>query len=419
MKKTVSVFLRTMMIVVLVSALSFSLVACEPEGGEGSGPVTPELSVPTGYNNYFIEDISFGRSVGEVKVAFQINVDWTMKVVSADDISVSWCSVEPASGNAGLHKVVVRVSANDTNESRSAKIQLLCGTSKVAEIAVLQDYKNAVFLSHKDYNVSYEATSIDVELNANVDFDYSIVDAGWVRESANATRGWAKHNLVFEVDENDSRKEREAHILFYNSEYAVADTLTLVQEGNPYASAYEAVDLGLSVRWASCNVGAESPEGYGYYFAWGETKGKSDYSSSTSVTYGLSFSELESRGIIGSDGNLTAAYDAATANWGGSWRMPTLDEMKELLDNCTWEWTTQNGVYGRKVTGSNGNSIFLPAAGYHDNTSLIYEGSYGYCWSATPYWYGYNAWALIFSSSAYVCSCTAPYAGLAVRPVSE
>ena len=68
------------------------------------------------------------------------------------------------------------------------------------------------------------------------------------------------------------------------------------------------------------------------------------------------------RGIIDADGNLTAEYDVATANWGGSWRMPTLAEMKELINNCTWEWTTQNGVYGRKVTGPNGNSIFLPLA---------------------------------------------------------
>ena len=150
-----------------------------------------------------------------------------------------------------------------------------------------------------------------------------------------------------------------------------------------YGEDHEAVDLGLSVKWASCNVGAESPEEYGDYFAWGETTTKSSYSSSTSVTYGLSLSELESRGIIGSDGNLTAAYDAATANWGGSWRMPTLDEMKELLNDCTWEWTTQNGVEGHKVTGPNENSIFLPAAGYRNGTSFHGAGSYAYYWSAT------------------------------------
>ena len=146
----------------------------------------------------------------------------------------------------------------------------------------------------------------------------------------------------------------------------------------------EAVDLGLSVKWASCNVGATSPEEYGCYFAWGETKTKISYTESNSVTYGLSTEELESRGIIGSDGNLTAAYDAATVNWGSSWRMPTSDEIKELLNNCTWVRTSQNGVNGRKITGPNGNSIFLPNAGCRLDTLLNSSGSGAFYWSATP-----------------------------------
>ena len=330
MKKTVSALWRTMMLVALVPVLSVSLVACEPENGEESGTitppaVTPELSVPTGYENYFIEDLSFDRSDSEVKVAFQINVDWTMKVVSADGTSVSWCSVEPASGNAGLHKVLVRVSANDTYETRSAKIQLLCGTAKVAEILVTQE-----------------------------------------------------------------------------------ETFK-----------YKAVDLGLSVKWASCNVGAESPEEYGDYFAWGETTPKSSYSSSNSVTLGLFISELMSRGIIGSDGNLTAAYDAATVNWGSAWRMPTKAEQDELRNNCTWEWTTQNGVNGYKVTGTNGNSIFLPAAGYRYDTSLRNAGSDGRYWSATSSSISNFAYYLRFNSDGYDWSYDYRDYGFAVRPVSE
>jgi hypothetical protein len=181
----------------------------------------------------------------------------------------------------------------------------------------------------------------------------------------------------------------------------------------------EAVDLGLSVKWASCNVGAESPEGYGDYFAWGETSPKSSYSSSNSVTYGLSISTLESRGIIGSDGNLTAAYDAATANWGGNWRMPTLDEMQELINNCTWEWTSVNGVNGRLVTGPNGNSIFLPAAGFRDDTSLIHAGSNGLYWSATPDSISMYAYYLYFTWGRYVWDLGRRYYGCAVRPVSD
>ncbi len=148
---------------------------------------------------------------------------------------------------------------------------------------------------------------------------------------------------------------------------------------------YGWVDLGLSVKWATCNVGADSPEEYGDYFAWGETSPKSDYSSSNSATYGLSNSELQSQGYIDSEGNLTAQYDAATANWGGSWRMPTSAEIQELIDNCTWTWTTYNGVKGYNVEGPNGNSIFLPAAGYRFGSSLNFAGGWSSYWSSTPY----------------------------------
>lgn len=181
----------------------------------------------------------------------------------------------------------------------------------------------------------------------------------------------------------------------------------------------DAIDLGLSVKWASHNVGASSPEGYGNYYAWGETATKSSYYGDNSTTYGLSYSELQSRGIIGSDGNLTASYDAATANWGGSWRMPTRDEIKELVNNCTWKWTTYKGVNGRLVTGPNGNSIFLPAAGYRHGTDLYDAGSYGDCWSATPYGDSSNAYGLYFNSGSYDWYYGGRNFGHAVRPVSE
>lgn len=138
-----------------------------------------------------------------------------------------------------------------------------------------------------------------------------------------------------------------------------------------------AVDLGLSVKWACCNVGANSPEEYGDYFAWGETTPKSTYTFENSKTYKKNIGDIS--------GN--AAYDAATANWGGSWRMPTYDECQELVDKCTWQWTTQNGVKGCKVTSNkNGNSIFLPATGLRAG-ELLYEASDGEYWTDTTYPY--------------------------------
>ena len=137
---------------------------------------------------------------------------------------------------------------------------------------------------------------------------------------------------------------------------------------------HEWVDLGLSVKWATMNVGASSPSDYGSYFAWGEIRTKSEYTAENSVTYEKDFSDIS--------GN--RQYDAARSNWGGSWRLPTKGEFEELIKRCKWTWTTQGGHKGCKVTGPNGNSIFLPAAGWRIGTSTDYTGVSGIYWSSTP-----------------------------------
>ena len=155
-----------------------------------------------------------------------------------------------------------------------------------------------------------------------------------------------------------------------------------------------AVDLGLSVKWATCNVGAKKPEEYGDYFAWGEVepKPKETYSWSTykycvdnynNLTKYCNDSYYGNNGFTDSKTVLDLEDDAAHVNWGGSWRMPTDEEMTELREQCTWTWTTQNGVNGYKVVGPNGNSIFLPAAGYRYGSSLYNAGSDGRYWSSS------------------------------------
>ena len=182
------------------------------------------------------------------------------------------------------------------------------------------------------------------------------------------------------------------------------------------------VDLGLpsGTKWATCNVGADSPEEYGDYFAWGETTTKSKYSISNSATCGLSISQLQSQGYIDGNGNLTPQYDAATANWGGNWRMPTYDELNELRTNCTGTWTTRNGVKGYNVEGPNGNSIFLPAASSRIMSSFSGAGRSGYSWSSTPYESNSSyAYYLHFYSGNHDIGDGNRDHGRSVRPVLE
>ncbi len=177
---------------------------------------------------------------------------------------------------------------------------------------------------------------------------------------------------------------------------------------------HEYVDLGLpsGLLWATCNVGATRPEDYGSYFAWGETTTKDDYSSS-SYTYSSKPTTLP------------LSKDAARANWGGTWRMPTAAEFDELLASCTWTWTTNYNSTGRagyivksKVSG-NTNSIFLPAAGYRNGASLNDAGSRGYYWSSSlNSSLSSNAWSLYFHSGYHgTGSSGGRYFGQSVRPV--
>ncbi len=192
----------------------------------------------------------------------------------------------------------------------------------------------------------------------------------------------------------------------------------------------QAVDLGLpsGLKWASCNVGATTPEGYGNYYAWGETAPKADYSWATYKYANGDINKLTkycydasygNNGFTDSKTTLESEDDATTANWGKEWRMPTDAEWTELQENCTWTWATQSGVKGYQVSSkTNGNSIFLPAAGYRDGTVLNGAGSYGNYWSSSlltvrPY----GAWYVYFYLDNVSRGSSRRYYGQSVRPV--
>ena len=189
---------------------------------------------------------------------------------------------------------------------------------------------------------------------------------------------------------------------------------------------YEAVDLGLSVKWATFNVGATKPEEYGGYYAWGETEEKEDYSletykwcNGTSISI-TKYCTDSSDGTVDNKTVLDLEDDVAHVKWGGDWRMPTNAEQDELRNNCSWTWTTQNGVKGYNVTGPNGNSIFLPAAGYRNGTDVSNGGYYGSYWSGSlDSYYSSDACGLRFNINYYGCYSNSRCCGRSVRPVSK
>ena len=172
---------------------------------------------------------------------------------------------------------------------------------------------------------------------------------------------------------------------------------------------HEYVDLGLpsGLLWATCNVGASTPKELGGHYAWGEINTKESYTSSNCSTYGVQMNDIS--------GN--PQYDAATANWGGIWRMPTSEEQQELYDKCEWERTTLDGVDGFEVRGPNGNSIFMPTAGYYEGTYNFEVGEYMNYYSSTPY-DDYMALFLCDGNSNFGIIYDERYEGRSIRPVA-
>lgn len=212
---------------------------------------------------------------------------------------------------------------------------------------------------------------------------------------------------------------------FYSS---IQSFTTLGNDNKPkvdgYLNGHSYVDLGLpsGLKWATCNVGASSPSDDGDYFAWGETQAKSSYSWSTykwsDNGSSSSFTKYtKSSGLT----TLESSDDAATQNWGDGWRMPTLDEYNELLNNTTNEWTTLNGVKGRKFTSkTNGAFVFFPAAGYRNDDYLSYHGSYGFYWSSSLFSsYDDYAYNLYFNSGSCDWNFDSRRYGRSVRAVCQ
>ena len=192
----------------------------------------------------------------------------------------------------------------------------------------------------------------------------------------------------------------------------------------------EWIDLGLpsGLLWRAYNLGATSPEGYGNYYAWGETSTKGTYDWNTyryatvdadgNLQTLTKYNNSEIYGTIDNKTTLEASDDVATAVLGNGARIPTKAEWQELLDNTTAEWTTVNGVRGCKFTAANGNSLFLPAAGRRKGSSLYFDGTRGYYWSSSLAWYPYGAWFMYFTSDGqYVDYDSGRYYGRSVRAV--
>ena len=361
----------------------------------------PELKV----NVEKLENISYNGSSEEVRI--ESNVPWEASV------DVDWISISPKSGVSGVTTMTINVNKNTSVESRSSVIRIVNSEYNIEqEILVTQSewVPELKVNVEKLENISYNGSIEEIRIESNISWEAS-VDVDWIEISPKSGESGVC-TMTIVVGENVLEESRDGVITLKNQENSLTTEVIIQQQPLPTINGYEYVDLGLpsGLKWATCNVGTSSPEEYGDYYAWGEIETKGEYTIDNSKTYGKSMSDIS--------GN--AMYDVARAKWGGSWRLPTKKELEELKNNCKCEWNTQNGKQGYKVTGPNGNSIFLPAAGFRHGSSLYGAGEQGYYFSSTPYESNDSeAYVLYFDSSRHNVNWNGRSTGLSVRPVSE
>lgn len=262
-------------------------------------------------------------------------------------------------------------------------------------------------------------------------------------ESSSMVRWGAEVSVIASPDENSDFAGwyvgEENTLLSTDIEYtfvAVEDiALTAIFMRRFDTNGHDYVDLGLKsgLKWATCNIGASAPEEYGSYYAWGENEEKNNYSWNTyklckgsdkTFTKYCTISTLSADGTIDNKTILDIEDDVARIKWGGDWRVPTKEEIDELRRSCAWEWTSQNGVNGYKGTGPNGNSIFLPAAGYRNGAKVDDMGRCGGYWSSSIVTERYRhrcyyVDGLKFDSDYARTIFFNRYEGLSVRPVGK
>lgn len=244
--------------------------------------------------------------------------------------------------------------------------------------------------------VALTAAAIDppigwVRGDANGDGRVTLADVTWLVMQMN----WKGEHLIYMNDMDEDNRLTHGDVQF------VVDVLL---------NRHEAVDLGLSVCWATMNIGATSAEAFGDYFAWGETQPKTSYTEENYLYC--------ANGAFQSIGNSIGGtkYDVATALWGDGWRLPTLIDINELKTKCTWTAVTRYGVKAYKVTGPNGNSIYLPLSGYRTGTSKVGVGDSFYYWSSMKPSTASAAYCLYSQNYTGNWSANRAY-GFPVRPV--
>lgn len=346
------------------------------------------------YLNVSSSALDFTSRGGSTQVTLKSNDSWT---ATASD---SWITLSATNGNGDCN-LTITVQDNTSSVVRNGYVDIIPNDSKPVRITISQAIRYLKVSTSTLHIPPSGGTSKSITITTDGVAKIT-TDVSWLTINEESDT-----RFTVTASKNEGLSDRSAQITISLTDMVALVTPFVIISVNQYHS-HDYVDLGLSVKWATCNVGADKPENYGDYYAWGEIETKSDYSLSTykycngelnKITKYCNISFFGNNGFTDNKTKLDLNDDVAHVKWGDNWRMPTKAEFEELLSNCTWTWSQQNGVTGYIVTsnktGYTNRSIFLPATGYRVDTSLIQDGAWGSYFSSSL--------STDYPSDAYAC----------------
>lgn len=406
----------------VLKVTSEEMIVCMPDGGTLSiWSRTKPVSV---VKSIVLSETSLKLKPDEMKTLTAIVLP-----EDADNKEVTWESSDndvaevDSTGMVKANSIgtcVITCRATDESDVYSECYVTVTDVQLVTSITLSQTTLSLSFPNNK-FNTLTATIQPNDATNKKITWSSSNTDIAVVNQTGKVTAKAKGSCTVIAAAADSSGVWAECQVTVYSDKSGIIN-------GREYVD----LDLPSGTLWATCNIGASNPEDFGDYYAWGETTPKSDYSWSTYKYCKGSYVTMErycvdsSYGYNGFTDGLTELLpqdDAATVNWGFEWQMPSLNQFQELIDSTytTIEWTTLNGMQGRKITSkSNGKSIFLPGAGYYDNTLRYGVGGYGYFWSRTLHTkYSYLAYNISFSTGNIVTNFYDRYLGRSIRPVRK
>ena len=361
--------------------------------------------------------LSFQSNSDSAVVSLSANGQWTA------ESNLDWVVLSSVEGD-GSCDLTVKVKDNPSTTSRSGEIIFSRKGNNPVRISVRQ---NGRYLNiSSNYIVFFGKGGVSEPVIVQTDGKFDVqTESDWITINKET-----ESQLTITTLENASSSSRSGVVSIYLTDLTTGSyqKQITVYQGGQFEAEY--VDLGLSVYWATCNVGATTPEGYGYYYSWGEvdTRGRHNWlnyrwsaGTESSLTKYNSYVDYGYNGYVDYKTVLDPIDDVASVMWGGDWRMPTKDEFDELVNNCIWEWTTQEGVNGYKITsciqGYTDNSIFLPASGAMWGSSVGSRGREGYYWQSNVAMNPYHSWNFHIRPNYFSVGDDSRASGFTVRPV--